>query len=800
MLMIAAFGLFNLTVLQGAENDAKSTSRKTRTITLQAQRGKILDSSGLPLAYDRRSYNVTFSRDPYQTGESWRAKYTDIIIKTIDIVEKNGSSVVDSFVIRKDENGEFYFYWGVTDEEAVKARDKLWRSNMSIPEDATAYEAYNTLRQRYMIPDDMTYEEAFKVLSIWQEVQNMAFKAYIPVVIAYDVDSSTVAEIAQQSNELIGMDIEESSVRVYPHNESAAHIVGYLSKAYDEEKLADMQSKGYSSDDTVGASGIEQTMEEQLSSAIGTRVGKRVVEIDSSGKIIQEISREEPTQGNDVVLTIDYELQKKLEDALKSNIESINAKQKEIYNANLAEYKQKEADRGGKETKFAETGAAIVMDVNTGKVLALANYPSYDPNKFIGGISEEEYAVYRDDERAPMFNKAISSRAEPGSIFKMVTAYAGLSEGAITPSTRISCEDEYSKIVTQGRAPGCWTDYPSQHANQDVIAGLKNSCNYFFYEVSNRLGIDKLNKWSDTFGLSSRTNIELPGEVTSHVANQKVLFDNEADLLTGQSTYKGYLVKELIKKQLAGYGTLRGKTYTDEQLESAATQIVMLVGEDSDKIGPGIREILRKELDIPESITYARRWDSQINSSLYEITWNPVQTVLTGIGQSVTSVTPIAVARYISAIANGGTVYEASIVQRVVDPNGNVVEENDPQVFSTLNDTNGYLDLIIEGMREVVSPEDGGTAASAMRNFKYKDNIAAKTGTAQVSKIDIENTSWFVAFTPLEKPEIAVVVYIPNGMSGANGSQTAIDIIEFYLDRKAMQTTENMTQPGELTP
>lgn len=131
-------------------------------------------------------------------------------------------------------------------------------------------------------------------------------------------------------------------------------------------------------------------------------------------------------------------------------------------------------------------------------------------------------------------------------------------------------------------------------------------------------------------------------------------------------------------------------------MERCATRIVQLVGS-STNIGPQIRSIMREELDIPESTSYARRWHQEINSILYEITWNRVQTILTGIGQSVTAVTPIAVARYISAIANGGNVYEASIIKKVVAPDGSTLEENDPKVVSTLGDTKGYLEYIKEG-------------------------------------------------------------------------------------------------------
>ena len=547
----------------------------------------------------------------------------------------------------------------------------------------------------------------------------------------------------------------------------------------------------------MGVTGVESSMEEVLSSEIGTRVGEKVVEVNSLGKVVRVMSETKPTQGNNITLTIDAELQGKVEEVLANAIGTIRAEQQRIYNNNLQKYQNKEAARGGTKTRFASTGAAIVMNVNTCEVLAMASHPSFDLNLFTGGISAEDYAVLNDEETTPLFNKAISSRAEPGSIFKMLTAYAGLAEGVIDPNEQIDCLGEYSVAVTQGKAPACWQKNIIKHKGENVVTALKDSCNYYFYTVADRLGIEKLNKWASIFGLSSKTGIELESEVKSHVANQNVLYDHTKDINSGQVNSKAYLVRKAVYAQIQKYGVLLGVEYTPEQMNTAATRIVQLVGTDDD-IGPGIRSILREELGISESVSYAKRWHLEISSILYEITWNRIQTVLTGIGQSVTAITPIAIARYISAIANGGTVYEATIIKRITDADGNVVMENSPKVVSTLTDTNNYFAYIKEGMREVISPEDGGTAADIFDGFEYAVDMAAKTGTAQVSSIDLENTAWFVAYTPLENTEIAVVVYIPNGYKGAMAGYAARDIIGFYRDRQKLQTDTSVTRPEGL--
>ena len=804
--MMAVFGicillligtLFNLTVLQGTDYVAQSVSGKTRVLTVTAKRGSILDSTGVPLAYDKTSYNIVFYRDPLRTGSKWRAIYTDIIWKTLQILEKNGNKVTDTLCIKRDENGIYSFDWGnTTNPDVLKKKEELWRSNMSIPT-AGAGESFQILRQRYAIPDELDYASAHKILSIWQEVQNYSFKSYVSVMVAYDVDASSVAEITQRSMELEGMSAEQGYTRIYPNGISSAHIVGYMSKLYDQDALKALTAKGYSEQDLVGVMGVEASLEDQLSSNTGARKGSQTVEIDSRGKIVRVLNQTVATEGNTVILTTDEDLQKVVETSLAENIQAINQEQQNIYNANLAKYQTKESARGGVATRFAKTGACIVMDVNTGQILALASYPSYDPNLFTGGISVADYAALNDEATTPLFNKAISSRAEPGSVFKMVTGYAGLMEGSIGPFDTIDDQGSYTAAVTRGKAPSCWQKNSALHADENIVKALKDSCNYYFFTVADRLGISKLNKWAGIFGLTSKTGIELPGEATSYVANQQVLYDHKKDIASGQVNSKPYLVRIAVAKLLEYFGTQRSVVYTEEQIDRASTRIVELVGSDED-VGPAIRAILREELDIPESISYAKRWYQDIYNLLYEITWNKVQTILTGIGQSVSSITPIGIVRYISAIANGGTVYEASIIKRVIKPDGTVVQENNPKVVSTLSDTGGYLKYIREGMREVISLEDGGTAASAFAGFDYADDIAGKTGTAQVSTIDLENTAWFVAYTPIENAQIAIVVYIPNGYKGALAAKTVRNVIQFYRDRQKQQTNTTVQKPGGL--
>jgi penicillin-binding protein 2 len=192
---------------------------------------------------------------------------------------------------------------------------------------------------------------------------------------------------------------------------------------------------------------------------------------------------------------------------------------------------------------------------------------------------------------------------------------------------------------------------------------------------------------------------------------------------------------------------------------------------------------------------------------LSELQWKPTITVRSGIGQGVTLVTPVAVARYASAIANRGTVYDVHIVDRILDSEGKLVKEIEPSVYNRIGAPEEYWDAIHQGLRGVMSPEDRGTAAGAFTpEFEedgYQDLIIGKTGTAQTTtanQVDIENTSWFITFTPKDKPEIAIVVSIPNGYSGSSSAPAVEEIVRYYIDKSRSSAPENLVDVNALVP
>ncbi len=837
-LMTALIYQLSVVTLQQGENySEQAEDRSTSTVAIEGTRGRILDRNGVVLAYSRNSYNVEFLRDADNRESYDSAVYTDALLKAIQIIEDGGGKTIDTSYICMDENGQFYYDWGVTTEASKVARYKNFCEAMgfSITYDSTikdkgqwdtstwptAETSYLKLRALWYIPEDLTFEEANKVISIRQEVNLNNYRAYEPITIAYDVSMEVVAQIKLHADELPGLQTSQSTTRVYPRGTAAAHIVGYLGRTATEEMV---EEQGYSYNDYIGVSGIEATMERYLTGSTNEHKGQLTLEVNKNGSTIRELDSTPATDGDDVMLTIDIGLQGVVEKALEDLISEIDAKEQNLIVDDANGTYAKETDGDTSKIHTAQTGAAIVMDVSNGQVLAMASYPSFDPNLFISGLTtEQSNALFESDEAkatTPTRNKAISIKLAPGSIFKMVTGIAGVAEGAITLDEQISCQYEYIIVNPDGskitaNAPHCHIR-PSQidkHADQTLSDAITNSCNYYFCEVAYRLGIDKLNAWAAKFGLTSKTNIELTGESEGVVGSQSVLFDNTLMTQDGildiknQKTSLPGLIYRKLREALTDYVTLRRMEVDEAAIKTCALRLMELQDGSLANKGPEIRKIISEELGIPEGITQERDdWINNITSLLNEIQWKATQTIRSGFGQGVTLVTPISVARYISTIANEGTVYDAHVVDRILDSDGNLVQKVEPSVYSQIDLPGTVWAAVKDGMQGVVSPEDHGTAAdkfSVEFQAKYLDRLAGKTGTAQVSsgtQIDIENTSWFVTFAPRDNPEIAVVICVPYGYSGSSSASAVEDIMSYYFQKQENAAPENLVAVNGLVP
>ncbi len=813
--------------IRETEAYSAAVQQTTEVTTYQSgSRGMITDRNGVVLAYDETTYNVLFYRDPANRTPVDSARYTNSLIEAIRIIEEGGGKTIDTFYINMLSDGTFVYDFRTASESAAAARKRNFveACNFSNP-DLTAEEAYRILRASWCIPDNMSFDEAKKIMSIRQEAVMNSYRAFEGVRIAYDVSLAVVTELDMASDRLTGILTEKSSYRVYPYGNTASHIIGYLSKqvtkdmtsigySYEDYQPFDSKGKetqnmldlGYSYNDLVGVAGVEKTMEAYLTPHLYGRLGTTRILKNKRGAIVEVLDSTQPTDGMNVQLSIDIELQQVCEEALRENIAETRKKQEQRIQSNRKKYD--ELTGGHPENiKLAETGAVIVMNVKTGEILALASCPDYDPNMFTDGIDEQEYELlFGENSNQPTLNRAIGIRTASGSVFKMATGFSGLMEGKLTTTERISDHSPYYYFVddpttkVEQNAPSCWVSNPALHSNLTLSRALTVSCNYFFYTIADRVGIERLNYWAGRLGMKDTTGVELPGELSVQIGGQKARYDCEKSL-SEQTSALPRLIYNRIYNLLLSIRSQKELNLTDAQLRACADRLLRLMDGEQRERGAEIRAILKEELNIPIGVSYSHTsWIVSISTWLEELRWKPTYTIQTGIGQGVMLVTPISIARYVSTIANRGTVCRTTVLREIDAADGTVYYKKEPDVVDVIEAPDEYWDAILEGMHGVVSPEDGGTASSvfsmAFAQKGYLERISGKTGTAQTAasnNIDIENTCWFAAITPREDPEIAIVVFIPNGLSGSSGAVAIERIVTYWYERQETTETQDAT-------
>lgn len=302
-----------------------------------------------------------------------------------------------------------------------------------------------------------------------------------PIRIKTDVTPDIVSIIEEQKSQYPGVVIEVTPIRDYILKQEGAHTFGYVSEINDTE-LEKMKDEGYKSGDIIGKFGLEKIYDKELR---GENGGQQV-EVDVSGKPVQILGRKEPVPGDDLELTIDINLQQAAEKAVDEQLTQIGA----------------------------HAAAAVVMNPQTGEILAMVSRPAFDPNLFAHGISSKDWNQLNNNPYHPMDNKTITGEYPPGSTFKIVTGTAALTEGVVTPDEQIF-DSGHHWIIPKGNADGealGWLNFRSALAHSD---------NVYFYEMGNRLGIDRLEKYARMFGLGAKTGIDLPYEASGLVANRR---------------------------------------------------------------------------------------------------------------------------------------------------------------------------------------------------------------------------------------------------------------------------------------
>lgn len=469
--------LFNLQIIHGAEYRETSNVRLTRESVLKADRGNIKDNTGTLLARVEAQNTIVL----YKTKVNNQV-LNDTILRLINLLSKNGDKYVDNFLM--DVNP---YRFKLTEEES----QKKWKKVNNINEDATAEETFNYFKNKYEITTD-NVEDARKIMAIRYEISYQGYSNTKSIQIAQNISRNTLLEIKERNSDFPGVEITEEPKRVYPLGNTASHIIGRIGRIEEEELKGNEDT--YDQNDIIGKSGIEYVFEEFLKG----KNGVKQIDMDVEGTITNEYIAKEAVAGNDVILTIDSKLQATAEQALKNNIERI-------------------ANRAFGKASPADAGVAVVLNVKTGEVLAMASNPDYDPSAFVNGIDENTWNYYINGDTKPLENKAISAMYSPGSTYKMVTALAGLETGAITTTDKIRDTGIYRKYNSSWK---CWKI--SGHGYLDVSNAIERSCNYFFYELGDRVGIDTLAKYSYYLGLGHKTGIELKGEIPGVLASNEI--------------------------------------------------------------------------------------------------------------------------------------------------------------------------------------------------------------------------------------------------------------------------------------
>lgn len=510
--IILLIQLFNLQIVHGSEYRETSNTRLTRESVLRAARGSVKDRTGVELVTNETGFGL----------EIYRTKADDETLNKsietmIGILEENNDKFIDNLPIKVNP-----FSFTQTSEES----QKNWKKTYNIDENYSAEQTFYYLKEKYKVQED-DVEKARKVIAVRYEITRNGYSTTKSVKIASDISRESAVKIREQNSSLAGMNIITEPIVKYTSGTLASHILGYVG-AIDENEYSTRKDT-YRNDDVIGKNGIQYVFEEYLKGTDGIRQ----IDMAVDGTITSEYISQEAVAGSDVILTIDANLQAVAEKALEKNIKDIA---KGVY---------------GKKTG-SKAGAVVVMNVKTGEVLALASYPDYEPGLFVRGISQDVYDSYKEGNN--MYNRAVSGTYAPGSTFKMAVALAGLETGKITTTTKINDTGVYPR----GGNPVCWyyNSYRSGHGYLNVSQAIKHSCNYFFYEVGYRVGIENIDKYASYLGLGSKTGIELQGETSGTLASPEV-----AKKMYGVDWYLGDTLSAAIGQTYNSFSPLQMAKY-----------------------------------------------------------------------------------------------------------------------------------------------------------------------------------------------------------------------------------------------
>lgn len=623
------------------------------------------------------------------------------------------------------------------------------RKDLDLSETASAGACLQELKKRYGI-EESNPESALRVAAVRLESTRLGTPANHSVVLAADVSETTVTALTRSQDSLPGIHIEHGYVRQYPSGVLLSPVLGHIGRI-PAEQAQTYSDLGYSLDnDLVGRDGIEKQYEEFLRGVPSVTS----VEVDAWGRPTKERTVSAGQAGQDIILTIDADVQSAAENALAQTMKDI------------------QSGRLGNAYKNANVGAAVAMDVRTGQVICMASLPNYDPNLFATGtISKADWealspryykdgTLFEDTDPTlprPLVNNAVSTAFPPGSTFKMAVAIAGLTENAISKDETILDLGRYTKY-SKTNAPTCWlfSSTGGTHGRVNIVDALAVSCNYFFYELGDRLGADAIEKIARKLGLGEKTGIDLPGEASGSVDSAKYYVD-----ALEQKVY------DLLKSALPKLE--EDKLVGASRIIAADTTMTQIIAH-------------LKELQVSDT-----GLQNELNDLIQAYRYRPANVLSSAIGQGGHTTTLIQMASYTAQIANGGT--------RVVPTLFAGTTNHTPaapatQVSGKLGVSQSVLDTVKSGMEKAVS---SGTASSAFKGCKL--SVAGKTGSAQMS--GKAACAWFVGYAPADNPQIAVAVLIAQGGQGTYAAPVGRAILEACFEQG---TGTALTYSSGLTP
>lgn len=697
ILAVFVFRLMRYQITEGASFRAQSEKTTVQSTEVVAPRGEILDRYGRVLATNTVGYSVTLQKAAWPSSTQ-----NENILKITNILTQDGEPWTDTLPIGPAEP------WAFTgsDSDIKTLRKFLEQTVDNIPtstklnkvtltdkqkakfdadEKATAPEIMARLIKRYKISGGYTVAQIRTIVGVRYQMEQSGFSYTYTYTFAKNISLNTVNKLSENGGSIPGIIITQQYNRSYTSDSFAPFIIGTVSPIFADEynntqdPSKSLKNKGYSMDDIIGRGGIESSMEKYLRGTNGTQN----VLINKAKEIVGTEPAQTAKPGDNVVLTIDANLQQTVQDELPVIINQVRAAS------------------GGSSLNGADAnaGAAVVLNVRTGEILAMASYPSYTRTQYA-----QEYTALSKDSTHPLLNRTIQGTYRPGSTFKPVTAIAGLMAGVITPSETIYTQTYWTKYGAH-----FYDDTPNSSKN--VITALAASSNYFFYTVADRLYISgqlsKLENTAKALGLGQKTGVELPGEAT---------------------------------------GEISGPTDT--------------------KARGG--------------------------------TWQAADAAQSGIGQLNNLYSPLQLAQYAGAIANGGTYYKAHIVKTVKSyDNLQTIVDNQPQLVSSdLKISDSIIQTVKQGMLRVTEGNDG-TASNVFQNFPVR--LAGKTGTAQTNNKQNYN-GVFITFAPFDNPEIAVAIVVEKGHNGYQTAPVARSAYNYYFVGNQQFTTDPLPSVSSPLP